>query len=465
MTKVNRKRKGRAKKGKDKAEANAPPPQEVEFPNSNGQNVEHVSNSEQNDGPHESSTGDEQETPEQIQHHQLQPNTSNEAPNSEHNDGPQERSTDNGQGIPEQTQHHQLPPEYSDKAPNSEPQINQPKPFTEIVVDNNAPRGLRMVARIDVPPGTLIIEEGPLLSVNKNPNHVLYEDVEPKYKSLGPIDKAHYDCLFPSKNAKSKHPFHAIFLFNRFRTSDSSAAVFPTVGILNHSCLPNAQAAYNLVTGKLAVRTLHGVRKGQELLIMYSDGDSLAFKTLEERRKVLNKFKLECRCPMCLREMDEKQPVWRTKKEKLAQIYKNLHHYLHDNPSASPLSERAIKFSLVLRVIEGLNQQGTFGAPEVEMWTVAAHFAIAMGLPVMCANFLRTVEPICKNFVGVHHPLYKLCVWNLREVESWSPTQPDLLVNRRPDGRLEGGRYSLICHDGSQDERWQAFCEEIGWHQ
>ena len=255
--------------------------------------------------------------------------------------------------------------------------------ISTIKMDDTAPRGLRVIATTDLPAGMLVTHETPLLSVNKDPNRVLSEDVEPSYRALSSKDKLDYDWLFPSTNSRSNNPYHTIFLFNRFRTSNNSAAVFFCGALYSHSCQPNAQVAYNHITGHLTVHTLKAVQKDEELTISYGDGEPLAFKTLEQRRKVLKKFRVECSCVLCEAEKDESKPHMR-QKQQVAEMFQGVQEFFRSDPGSLPCSEWRDKLMDTLYLVEMTDQHNIRGLPEILLYDLFFFFSFLLLLRCFC---------------------------------------------------------------------------------
>lgn len=96
----------------------------------------------------------------------------------------------------------------------------------------------------------------------------------------------------------------SIFDSNAFCTPQhkkdrTTQAVFATGGRLNHSCVSNCNAIWNNDTKKLCVHATRDIAAGEELLIMYREGE-LVYMQREERLKLLKAlFNFDCGCPAC----------------------------------------------------------------------------------------------------------------------------------------------------------------------
>jgi len=98
-----------------------------------------------------------------------------------------------------------------------------------------------------------------------------------------------------------RHTKHADGIWlstRRYPTEDEpeGAAVFRVASRLNHSCAPNAHAAYNVRTKRMTVHALVPIHAGQEVLVSYlGDPDMRSIRQSE----LLRDFGFRCRCHMC----------------------------------------------------------------------------------------------------------------------------------------------------------------------
>ena len=86
-------------------------------------------------------------------------------------------------------------------------------------------------------------------------------------------------------------------------------------------------------------------------------------------------------------------------------------------------------------------------------------------MPFTCFRYLHVVERMCEDFLGVDHPLSRVCRWNLKQARSWSETGPPLGVTRMENDHWDGGMYYMIrqAHLEDEVEKWNDLFESIGW--
>ncbi|XP_069833325.1 histone-lysine N-methyltransferase SMYD1 isoform X2 [Dendropsophus ebraccatus] len=146
------------------------------------------------------------------------------------------------------------------------------------------------------------LTEGCLLSVDDLQNHL--EDFEAEEKNGLMEDVQTFLDYWPSQNKQFgmqyvSHIFGVISC-NGFTLSDQrglqavGVGIFPNLCLVNHDCWPNCTVIFN--NGKIELRALGKINKGEELSVSYVDFLNLS----EERRKQLKKqYYFDCTCEHC----------------------------------------------------------------------------------------------------------------------------------------------------------------------
>ncbi|XP_077136368.1 histone-lysine N-methyltransferase SMYD1 isoform X2 [Ranitomeya variabilis] len=146
------------------------------------------------------------------------------------------------------------------------------------------------------------LTEGCLVSVDELQNHIddfdseekngLMEDVQ-TFLDYWPNQDKQYSMQYVS------HIFGVISC-NGFTLSDQrglqavGVGIFPNLCLVNHNCWPNCTVIFN--NGKIELRALGKINKGEELSVSYVDFLNLS----EERRKQLKKqYYFDCTCEHC----------------------------------------------------------------------------------------------------------------------------------------------------------------------
>ncbi|KAI9203832.1 uncharacterized protein BJ171DRAFT_133632 [Polychytrium aggregatum] len=88
-------------------------------------------------------------------------------------------------------------------------------------------------------------------------------------------------------------------VFRVFLPDQAGAALYILSSFLNHSCVPNAHPFWR-DSNAIEIQTVRDIRKGEELLISYTDIDQ--FKSDQERNGWLqHMYGFSCRCQLCQR--------------------------------------------------------------------------------------------------------------------------------------------------------------------
>ncbi len=164
------------------------------------------------------------------------------------------------------------------------------------IVEQIPGKGRGLVARYDIPKGTRILFEKPLFTVDgSTPISQLESNIATKLKSLSKSEQREFLNLH--NNFPGKRPFGGTFRTNGLPCGPNAsvAAVYLTICLINHDCIPNAQHSWN---SNLKCETIHAVRHinvGEEITITYDDG-----KPCEPRHVFLKEeFGFDCTCRLC----------------------------------------------------------------------------------------------------------------------------------------------------------------------
>ncbi|KAL1633264.1 hypothetical protein SLS58_011153 [Diplodia intermedia] len=162
-------------------------------------------------------------------------------------------------------------------------------------------KGKGLISRFNISKGTRILCEEPFFRVRSGPSVELEQVVAAMLKELPKASQRQFLSLH--NNFPGKTPFGGTFRTNALPCGPDSpwGAVYPTICLINHSCVPNAHHSWN---GALKRETVHAVRPigaGEEITISYDRGGTSA-----ARRAFLNEsFGFDCRCGACSRPPSE----------------------------------------------------------------------------------------------------------------------------------------------------------------
>ncbi|PPJ52246.1 hypothetical protein CBER1_10515 [Cercospora berteroae] len=158
-------------------------------------------------------------------------------------------------------------------------------------------KGKGLVANRSIPAGTLLISEEPLFTTES------LQDANTVEKDLAAIVKAlpkkgQRAFLSLHNNFKGEpNPFSNIVRSNGYPLGPSSGigGIFPLVSRINHSCLPNAQHAWNSTQNRMLVHAVREIEEDEELTLSYLNGGPSA-----TRQEILKQnFRFTCACELC----------------------------------------------------------------------------------------------------------------------------------------------------------------------
>lgn len=157
-------------------------------------------------------------------------------------------------------------------------------------------KGRGLIARFNIAEGKRIVCERPFFTVSSIlPVDSLEHSIASKLRALSKSEQQQFFLLH--NNFPGKHLFIGIVKTNALPCGPNSATggVYPTVCLINHSCVPNAHHSWN---SDLECETIHAVRyieAGEEITISYDNGSPSG-----ERHAHLKKaFGFDCSCSLC----------------------------------------------------------------------------------------------------------------------------------------------------------------------
>lgn len=106
-------------------------------------------------------------------------------------------------------------------------------------------------------------------------------------------------------NFPGKSPFSGTFKTNALPCGSGSSVggIYPTVCLINHSCLPNAHNSWNSAEEHETIHAIRAIEAGAEITISYDHGG-----TSDERQAFLKEsFGFSCTCSGCTRPLSSLQ--------------------------------------------------------------------------------------------------------------------------------------------------------------
>lgn len=189
----------------------------------------------------------------------------------------------------------QLP--LSDQASISELKANLPVESIALLTVKALPsKGRALVALTDLAPGTRLLVESPLLTAPRSLSPPALESyIRVAIKDLSKKQQRQYLSL--QNNWAGQYPFGGIIPSNAYPCGSDAdvSAVYPTICLLNHSCMPNCQHTWNSEKKVQTVYTIRPIKKGEELTVSYEVSGPAA-----DRIALLEKsFGFRCACEIC----------------------------------------------------------------------------------------------------------------------------------------------------------------------
>ncbi|KAF1981467.1 SET domain-containing protein [Aulographum hederae CBS 113979] len=180
-------------------------------------------------------------------------------------------------------------------------------------------KGKGLLARFDIPKGTRILCEKPLLTVKSMPSSELEPVVAAKLKALPRESQRQFLSLH--NNFKRKHPFSGIVKTNALPCGSSSpvGGIYPNICLINHSCVPNSHNNWNDDTEHETIYAIRPIKMGEEITIPYGPGGRL-----EQRQSFLKEsFGFTCTCSGCnLISAPDELMVSETRRERIENLDK-----------------------------------------------------------------------------------------------------------------------------------------------
>ncbi|KAF2642313.1 SET domain-containing protein [Massarina eburnea CBS 473.64] len=162
-------------------------------------------------------------------------------------------------------------------------------------------KGRGLIARLNIAKGTRILCEKPFFTVASMSPNVLEPIIAKRLRAIS--KDAQRQFLSLHNNYPGKHPFSGIFKTNALPCGPDSpvGGVYPTICLINHSCIPNSHNNWNDDTDHETIHANRLIKAGEEITIAYNqEGD-----TATRRAWLTNTFGFDCNCPACSRSASE----------------------------------------------------------------------------------------------------------------------------------------------------------------
>ena len=178
-------------------------------------------------------------------------------------------------------------------------------PQNQFVIKETPNAGQGMFAQSDILPGTIILREKPLLVMpdkifSDDDSNIIEDWLDRKLLKLSAENrKAFYD-LADSRMEGNEKSILGIFFTNDMSFIDDSAALFPTMARVNHSCRPNADFVSRPLLGVQDLVATRFIPQGQEIFISYLPASAEGSQIQKARRAYTREwYGFACTCTEC----------------------------------------------------------------------------------------------------------------------------------------------------------------------
>jgi hypothetical protein len=158
-------------------------------------------------------------------------------------------------------------------------------------------KGKGLVARFNIGKGKRILSEKPLLTTSSlSPMSLMESNIAVKLQALSKTEKRQFLSLH--NNFPGKHPFSGIVKTNALPCGTDSVigGVYPTICLINHSCLPNAHNSWNSDAKCETIHAIRFIKAGEEITISYDKGGPYDSRSAHLK----NAFGFDCNCSLCI---------------------------------------------------------------------------------------------------------------------------------------------------------------------
>jgi hypothetical protein len=301
-------------------------------------------------------------------------------------------------------------------------------------------KGLGLFARLQIPRGTRIVSEKPLLSLHpdqdashlfSNARNLKNEEIEQILRlsyfpgsgisragrwantlawTLGDLLKRRYGWKWGLMGENLN--ILNVFRSNSFEldVEEHERALFPQIARINHSCTPNAQANWHPTMGKFNVHAIRDIEPNEELNISYlHETGALRDARVE---KLSDGYGFTCNCPACDLST-EKARIWeanrKTTQKSLTWFYSGQEQVL-EQAKADGEYDHVLRLrnedelSLTHSFITTLTDQGIAGREIASLIFSAAKMQFRDGQDDLALEDLEDGLRIERDCLGEDHP-------------------------------------------------------------
>eukprot|EP00096_Caligus_rogercresseyi_P001137 TRINITY_DN1178_c0_g1_i3.p1 TRINITY_DN1178_c0_g1~~TRINITY_DN1178_c0_g1_i3.p1 ORF type:complete len:307 (+),score=70.64 TRINITY_DN1178_c0_g1_i3:444-1364(+) len=214
--------------------------------------------------------------------------------------------------------------------------------------------GKGVLARRGISAGEVIIREKPFLRISNEVFEGDTRDIDDaltqQLDAKSAADREMFFNLLDSRNSQEDKSILGIFFTNDMSYIQDSAALFPTMARVNHSCAPNADFITREHLDCQDLVATEDIRAGEEITLSYLPSKTEGTAPGKIRRAYLRLwYQFDCLCRIC--RMDNRKIV---RNDRLRRKVKSVQSKMEDDSIFSLSHEELVTLSENLNLIRGV---------------------------------------------------------------------------------------------------------------
>ncbi|KAL3423312.1 set domain-containing protein 5 [Phlyctema vagabunda] len=266
-----------------------------------------------------------------------------------------------------------------------------------IVIKPSAGKGFGVYAATNLPRGTRIIEEEPMLSL---PGAGYGEkDIVSAFLKLDDVQQEKYMGLnfrYAGKECK----IAAIFYTNCYGTG-SEVSLFITCSRLNHACVPNSHVTWNEKIKRQTCQVIRDVSKGEEITFNYV---SSGIEGVAKRQEFLRHYGFACGCEVCVPTTSYGRAS-ETRREKIAALNTHIDTWWANiKPTTTPF-EHALAEHVIRDLVRLLKEEGLVGPALSEAYNAGYECALKRNQRIEARKWALLELSVDTYTIGMDSPI------------------------------------------------------------
>ncbi|RMY49548.1 hypothetical protein D0865_07420 [Hortaea werneckii] len=303
-------------------------------------------------------------------------------------------------------------------------------------IRHTAAKGLGVFATRNIPRGTRILAEKPVILVKserdvynafrslheQDRNELMQLSVSSQRRSnilgwaeglwhasqqalSGGLVVVHGDgqtkTRLPDINSITEYPAVLnVFRNNNFDIGNGTQAIFKDISRLNHACIPNAQGNFNANLDRFTIHALRPISEDEEITLSYL-AEHGASRSARQNRLQSN-YGFPCDCPAC----DTTTERGKLDEEARQRMQSRLHSYAQ-SVSEQEGPDQITELEIMNHMIEMREEQGLAGRELATMCFSAAELAANIGRRDVALKLANKGLSLDEDAVGMDSPVFE----------------------------------------------------------